>query len=360
MGEKVRVGIIGCGGIAFNKHLPALKKLDNVEIVGFCNRNIDKAYIAAKEFGAEKSKVCSDYRELLEDKTIDVVYVLTSNKSHSTITIDALLSGKHVLVEKPMAINSIEAAKMIEASKKSGKKLTIALQNRFRPDSQYLHQLCKNGELGEIYYAKAHAVRRRAVPVWGEFLNKESQGGGALIDIGVHALDLVLWFMGNYEVKYVVGNVYNKISENEESFNVWGSWKGKNFEVEESAFAMITMKNGATINLECSWALNTLQEGEAKVSLCGTRAGADMMDGLRINGEKNGQLYTLKPALDEGTVAFYKGRHETAAEMETRLWIDAIINDKEPYVKPEEVLIVSRIIDAIYESSKTNKPVYFE
>ena len=264
------------------------------------------------------------------------------------------------MCEKPMAINAKEAEAMIEASKKSGKKLSIALQNRYRPDSQYIYEMCRNGELGEIYFAKAHALRRRAVPVWGEFLNKEIQGGGALIDIGVHALDLALWLMNNYDVKYVVGNVYNKISQNEDSFNVWGSWKDKNFEVEESGFGYITMKNGATIFLECSWALNILQEDEAKVTLCGTKAGADMIDGLRINGEKYGQLYTLKPSLDENSVKFYKGREESAAEMETRLFIDAIINDKEPYVKPEEVLVVTKVIDAIYESSRTGKAVYFE
>ncbi|KRQ87623.1 putative oxidoreductase YcjS [Caloramator mitchellensis] len=360
MSTKLRVGIIGCGAIAFNKHLPALKKLDNVEIAAFCNRNIEKAHIAAKQFGADNAKVYEDYRQLLDDKAIDVVYVLTSNKTHSSITIEALLSGKHVMCEKPMAINSKEAEGMIQASKKSGKKLSIALQNRFRPDSQYLHKLCRNGELGEIYFAKAHALRRRAVPVWGEFLNKDMQGGGALIDIGVHALDLTLWLMNNYDVKYVVGNVYNKISQNADSFNVWGSWKEKSFSVEESGFGYVTMKNGATIFLECSWALNILQEDEAKVTLCGTKAGADMLDGVRINGEKYGQLYTLKPALEENSVKFYKGPLESAAEMETRLFIDSIINDKEPYVKPEEVLVVTKIIDAIYESSRTGKPVYFE
>ena len=206
--DKVRIGIIGCGGIANNKHMPALHRLPDVELVAFCDIIVERAEKAAKEYGVEGAKVYEDYKELLKDETIDVVHVLTPNREHSFITVDALEAGKHVMCEKPMAINTEEAQKMLDAAKRTGKKLTIGYQNRYRPDSWYLKRACDNGDLGEIYYAKAHAIRRRAVPTWGVFLNEEEQGGGPLIDIGTHALDLTLWTMNNYEPKMVVGSVY--------------------------------------------------------------------------------------------------------------------------------------------------------
>ncbi|HHV74389.1 MAG TPA: Gfo/Idh/MocA family oxidoreductase [Thermoanaerobacterium sp.] len=359
MGEKIRVGIIGCGGIANGKHMPSLSKLDNVEIVAFCDVKEEKALKAAKDYGVDGAKTYNDYRKLLEDKSIDVVHVCTPNKSHSDITVDALEAGKHVMCEKPMAKTANDAKRMLDAAKRTGKKLTIGYQNRFRPDSQYLHKLCQDGALGEIYFAKAHAIRRRAVPTWGVFLNEEEQGGGPLIDIGTHALDLTLWMMNNYKPKYVVGNTYRKLAERRNAANAWGPWDPDKFTVEDSAFGFITMENGATIILESSWALNSLDVDEAKTTLCGTEGGADMKDGLRINGEMNGRLYTTKIDLSSGGVAFYEGKAEDAADLEARLWIESIINDTEPIVKPEEAYVVSQILEAIYTSSKTGKPVYF-
>ncbi|MGF7398875.1 Gfo/Idh/MocA family oxidoreductase [Thermoanaerobacterium thermosaccharolyticum] len=359
MKEKIRIGIIGCGGIANGKHMPSLSKLDNVEMVAFCDIKEERALKAAKDYGIDGAKTYNDYRKLLEDKSIDVVHVCTPNKSHADITVDALEAGKHVMCEKPMAKTASNAKRMLDAAKKTGKKLTIGYQNRFRADSQYLHKLCQDGELGEIYFAKAHAIRRRAVPTWGVFLNEEEQGGGPLIDIGTHALDLTLWMMNNYKPKYVVGNTYHKLAERRNAANAWGPWDPDKFTVEDSAFGFITMENGATIILESSWALNSLDVDEAKTTLCGTEGGADMKDGLRINGEKNGRLYTTKIDLSTGGVAFYEGKAEDAADLEARLWIESIVNNTEPVVKPEEAYVVSQILEAIYTSSKTGKPVYF-
>jgi len=358
--EKVRVGIIGCGGIAFGKHMPSLSKLDNVEMVAFCDLIEERAQKATKQYGTKNSLVCTDYRRLLEDKKIDVVHVCTPNKSHSEITVAALEAGKYVMCEKPIAKNVEGAKAMLEAAKRIGKKLTIGYQNRYRADSLYLKQICQRGDLGEIYFAKAHAIRRRAVPTWGVFLNEEEQGGGPLIDIGTHALDLTLWMMNNYKPKYVVGNIYKKLSQTKNAANAWGSWDPKKFTVEDSAFGFVTMENGATIILEASWALNILQEGEAITTLCGTKGGADMWDGLRINGEEFGKLYTKKVATDAKGVAFYDATKDNPADLEAKMWIDAVVNNKEPLVKPEEAFVVSQILEAIYESAKTGKPVYFE
>lgn len=193
----LKVGIIGCGGIANGKHMPSLLKAEKAEMVAFCDIVLEKAEAAAKEFGSENASVYTNYVELLQDKSIDVIHVCTPNISHAEISIAAMEAGKHVMCEKPMAKTTEEAKSMIEAAERTGKKLTIGYQNRFRKDSDYLHQVCENGELGDIYYAKAKAIRRRAVPTWGVFLDEEAQGGGPLIDIGTHALDLTLWMMDN-------------------------------------------------------------------------------------------------------------------------------------------------------------------
>ena len=193
--DIVRVGIIGCGGIANGKHLPSLHKLKNVALVAFCDIVLERAEKAKAKYGTPDAMVTPDYRVLLDDPTIDVVHVLTPNRWHSEITVAALEAGKHVMCEKPMAINSLEAKKMLDAAERCGKKLSIGYQSRHRPDSLYLKKEVEDGTFGDIYYAKATAIRRRAVPTWGVFLDEYAQGGGPLIDIGTHALDLTLWML---------------------------------------------------------------------------------------------------------------------------------------------------------------------
>ncbi|MBC1272852.1 Gfo/Idh/MocA family protein [Listeria booriae] len=355
----LKIGIIGCGGIANGKHMPSLKSVAEAEMVAFCDIVEERAVKAKADFGDANASVYKDYKELLADKTIDVIHVCTPNISHAEISIAAMEAGKHVMCEKPMAKSTEEAQSMIDASKKTGKKLTIGYQNRFRKDSQFLQEVCANNELGEIYYAKAKAIRRRAVPTWGVFLDEEAQGGGPLIDIGTHALDLTLWMMDNYKPKYVVGNAYHKLSQRENAANAWGPWDPSKFTVEDSAFGFITMENGATIVLESSWALNTLDVGEAMTALCGTEGGADMENGLRINGESHSQMYEKQIQLEAGGVDFYDGTGDDPAELEAQQWIDSILSNTDPVVKPEQALVVTQILEAIYESSQTGKPVFF-
>ena len=197
------------------------------------------------------------------------------------------------------------------------------------------------------------------MPTWGVFLNEYEQGGGPLIDIGTHALDLTLWMMDNYKPKMVVGSVYKKLGDQNGTGNAWGDWDPKQYTVEDSAFGYIVMENGATIVLESSWALNTLDTIEASTSLCGTKAGADMRDGLRLNYIKNNMQVVEKPNLEVAGAAFFDGKKEDPSDIEERLWIDAVINDKEVVTKPEQALVVTQILEAIYESGKTGKPVYF-
>jgi len=362
--DKLRVGIIGCGGIANQKHLPALKSLgDLCDLVAFCDIVEDRALKAADEFGASGAKTCNDYRRLLEEKDIDVVHVLTPNVSHSRITVDALEAGKHVMCEKPMSHSYDEAKRMLDAAKKTGKKLTIGYQNRFRDEVQVLRKAVDAGYMGDVYFAKAHAIRRRAVPTWGVFPNKALQGGGPLIDIGTHALDITLWMMGNYEPKSVTGSVYWKMADQVEG-NVFGPWDPKTFEVEDSAFGFIKMKNGATVVLEASWALNMTDEKEAATTLCGTKGGAEIRGGsgkpyqLILNTAKYGKLINEEIA-GAGGVAYFGGRSIGPGEVEARQWLESINGNGEPLVKPEQALVVTRVLEAIYKSHETGKTIDF-
>jgi len=364
MSEKLRIGIIGCGGIANGKHMPSLAKLPDVEMVAFCDIIEEKVLAAKKQYGSADAKVYvgeNSYKKLLEDKTIDVVHVLTHNTLHSPITCDALEAGKHVMCEKPMAVSASEAQKMVDAAKKTGKKLTIGYQGRHRPDSQFLKAEAEAGTFGDIYYAKATAIRRRAVPTWGVFLDGEKQGGGPLIDIGTHALDLTLWTMNNYKPKFCVGTTYHKLNGDREAGNPWGDWDPAKFTVEDAAFGFIVMEDGATIYLEATWALNIADSREAVTTVCGTKAGADMPDQgiVRINGVKHNKQYLLTPALGAGGVAFYDGASESPADREERLWVDAVINDKTPLVLPEEAFVVTQILEGIYKSANSGQPYYF-
>ena len=266
--RKVRLGLIGCGMIARVKHMKGVAAhSDEVEVVAFCDLIEERAVNYAKAYGAQGAKVYTDYKELLKDPTIDAVIVATPNRSHSYITIDSLEADKHVLCEKPMAKTYAEGKAMLDAAKRTGKILTIGYQNRYRNDVTYVKKACVAGDLGEVYTAKAHAIRRRKVPTWGVFLDEYEQGGGALIDIGTHALDLTLWCMDNYEPHMVVGSVYHKLGKQTHTGNVMGDWDPEKMTVEDSAFGYITMKNGASIYLEASWALNSLDEKGSKIHI---------------------------------------------------------------------------------------------
>ncbi|GHU52222.1 Gfo/Idh/MocA family oxidoreductase [Clostridia bacterium] len=355
----LKAGIIGCGGIANTKHMPALKKLKNVEISAFWNLSPERARKACAEFGGEYAKVYNTYGELI-NSDVDVVYVLTPNKSHAAISIAALEAGKHVMCEKPMATTYADAFLMYEAAEKSGKILSIGYQNRFRPDTRYLKNACVRGDLGEVYFAKAHAIRRRGVPTWGVFLDKEEQGGGPLIDTGTHALDLTLWLMDNYDVKSVRGNVYKKLADRPDCANRFGAWNPDKFGVEDSAFAFITMKNGATVTLESAWAINLDDESEAQTTLCGTKAGAATKGGLVINGDAHGRLYTSVPDLTSGGDDFYDGKQiKTDADIEAESFINAVLTNTEPVVTAKQALTVTRILEAIYTSSEEGREIVF-
>ena len=367
--QKLKAGLIGCGGIANGKYFPGIKANNTLcEMVAFCDIEEGRAAKAAKEWGTADSKAYKDYKELLSQADVDVVFVMTPNASHAPIVEEAFAAGKHVMCEKPMAASLEDAERMLEAWKKSGMQFTIGYQCRLRPEIQALHKMIKAGDLGEIYFAKATAVRRRAVPTWGVFTDKSQQGGGPLIDIGNHALDMTLWLMNNYEPASVSGSVFYKLGGLQEATegNLFGAWDTKTFDVEDSAFGFIKMKNGATIILESAWALNVSESREASTTLCGTKAGAEIRSGvsfprdeLIINRGAHGQLFDEK-LCEVGNINFTASKDsDSLAAVELRHWLEALHGQGEVLVKPEQAFMVTKILDAIYKSAADGKEVLF-
>jgi predicted dehydrogenase len=374
--EKLRAGIIGCGFVANGKFLPSIRRVEGIESVAFCDSDPAKAQASAAKFGSPGSLICSHYQEVLSRGDIDVVFVCTPNNSHAEIAVAALESGKHVMCEKPMAKTAMEARAMLDAARATGRLLTIGYQNRFRPDSLLIKSLCERGDLGEIYFARALATRRRGVPTWGSFMSLEKQGGGPLIDLATHALDLTLWMMQNYEPVTVLGTTYNKIGKLGSPANSMGSWDPAKFEVEDSAFGMIRFKNGATVMVEASWALNMIVARDVMTLLCGTKGGADMFPPtepvdrksdfqpggnfhVRVNGERDGKLFIQNYSPGAGFTD-EDGRSEdfTGSVKEMQSWVQALRGEAELVVKPEEALVVTTILEAIYQSAQTGDVVH--
>ncbi len=355
---KLKFGIVGCGVIANKKHMPSLKNQPEVELVAFCDIDKEKAEKAAAEYGTPNARVYTDYRELMKDKSIDVVHVCVPNRAHCEIVIAAFDAGKHVFCEKPIAANAIDAQKMIDAWKRTDRKFTVGFQWRFRPETLFVYDLCSKGELGEMYFARAQSIKRAGVLTYGSYLSKEAQGGGALIDSGSHSIDLTLWLMNNYLPVSVSGSTFNKLKYRTEG-NKTGPWDPEDFTVEESAFAHVKMENGASIFLEASWLLNVPEDGPHIATISGTKGGVDLLDKcVRITKIEAGQLVSIKPDVADADPS--KWFPQYLGEYEARNWVKSIVEDLEPLVSPYEAIVVSKIIDAVYTSSETGKTIYFD
>ncbi len=353
--RPLRAGIIGTGGIATGAHIPSYQKVEGVELYAACDIIKERAEAMAERFGIPH--VYTDYREMLADPRLDVVSICTPPFAHKDAAIAALEAGKHVLCEKPMALNGNEAQQMVDTwhrvRGKFNNKFTIGFHLRWGRTPQLLKRMIDSGELGELYYGRASYLRRRGIPAWGVFTSKAKNGGGPLIDIGVHALDLALWLMGHPAPTSVYGVTYCKFGKREGVYNPWGAWDPKTYDVEDSAFALIRFANGATLQLECSWALN-IERSTSQLILCGTEAGAQL-EPFRVFQEKHGAVFDLVPP--ERPVEGERGPQENLYQREIEGFIRAIREDTDPLVLPEQALMVSRIVDAIYASDQQGQSV---
>lgn len=348
MAKKLKIGLIGTGMICNWAHIPGYEKMsDDCEIVWACDLIEDKAQEVAKKHGIPK--VTTDYQDILNDPEIDAVSVMTPNIAHMQPTIDALNAGKHVLCEKPLSMNADQSRKMCAAARDNGKMLQVGLQQRFTKEGQFLRQYIDNGGLGDIYYARAQALRRRGVPGWGVFTNKELQGGGPLIDIGVHILDFTLTMMGYPKPVSASGMTWNMLGTNPDLYNSWGDYDRSAFTVEDMAVGFIRFDNDAVVVLESSF-MSNLDGNPYGTQLLGTKGGArayfDEEKPVEIYTEQNKQLFNMTPAnLPEV---------EAPHQEEVKAFINAInAGGTDSPVPGEQGLTLNAIFDALYKSAET-------
>ena len=347
MAEKLRIGIIGAGGIAQGCHMKGYSTIpDECEMVAVCDVNETTAKAAAEKFGI--TKVYTDHKEMLANEKLDGVSVATPNKFHYQPTLDALNAGVNVLCEKPLAMNAAEAREMCATARDTGKILQVGLQSRFNGAARWLKDYIDAGNTGDIYYGRAQAIRRRGVPGWGVFINKELQGGGPLIDIGVHILDVTLHMMGYPKPVSVLGKTWDTLGKNPALYNSWGDYDREKFTVEDFAVGLIKFENGATVSLEASFMANGPDVWETQ--LYGTQGGAKLKpgggnDGIEIYTEQNRQLMNIKPA----NVPHVESDHSA----EVQAFVRAIAGGLPSPVPGENGLILNAIFDAIYKSSET-------
>jgi predicted dehydrogenase len=292
--NKIRTAFVGCGGIATYTHLPSLADMSDVEIVAICDINPVKMDVFEEKMGYAVKKY-TDYRQMLQEVKPDVVHVCTPNYLHSEITVAALLSGANVLCEKPDAMTVKEAEAMKEARDKSGKTLMVMRNNRFLDAADVVRSLIAEGKTGELYTGRCGWIRRRGIPgAGGWFTTKAQSGGGPLIDLGVHFLDLAIHFMGSPKPIAVSGCTYRKFQDCKISDSVHSSFgekkEGGTFDVEDLAIGFIRFADGRSLQLEFSWASNIAEEKNF-VELRGEKLGFTICnDQLSLYGEQSGKL----------------------------------------------------------------------
>ncbi|WP_324717227.1 Gfo/Idh/MocA family oxidoreductase [Carboxydochorda subterranea] len=344
-GRPIRVGIIGAGGIATGAHIPGYQALgDQVELVAVADVDGERARRVAAEFGFARSY--TDYHEMLAQETLDAVSVCTPNKFHAPATIAALRAGCHVLCEKPPATTVLEAQAMREAAAAAGRILTFGFHMRFKSEAQAAYRFVAAGELGEIYAGRVTAMRRRGIPSWGVFTNKALQGGGPLVDIGVHVLDLALWLMDYPQPETVLGATFQKLGTRP-GVAPWGPWDWQHYEVEDMAHAMIRFANGASLLLETSFAANIEPMDEMNVRLQGTEGGLTLQP-LRIHREAHETLVDVTPAW----LPTVKPHHAEVAH-----FVRCIRGEAQPLSTPDQAVALQQIVDAIYQSAETRTPI---
>ena len=345
---NVRVGFIGCGGIANGKHFPGMAQQEGVDMCAFCDLILERAEKAAKEYGTPDAKVYTDYHELLADPTIDAVHVLTPNVAHCEITVAALEAGKHVLCEKPMAATPADAKKMLEARDRTGKMLTIGYQYRHFPENQVAKKVVDSGALGDVYYAEATYLRRRGVPTWGVFTDKAKQGGGPLIDIGAHMLDLAACLLDYPEVSYVCASSSDLIGK-QGGTGFMGSWDGARFGVEDGLFGFIRFSNGGSLHIRTSFAVNIADKEERNVRLYGSKRGISVFP-LEIYGDEDGQSVNAGYPFDET-----KDWHYDCI----RNFVESCMGRADILVTPDQAVYVQKLITGLYRSAGTGRPVIY-
>ena len=350
--SKMKIAIIGCGSIANNAHIPAYMANENVEIKYFCDVIKEKADAAVEKYGCGTAVV--DYHDFLNDPEIEAVSVCTPNKMHSTITIDFLKAGKHVLCEKPAARTLPEALEMQKAQHETGKVLNIGVVNRFNGAVNKVRELIQSGELGEVYHVYVSFRAHRSIPgLGGAFTDKSIAGGGVLIDWGVHYLDIVMYCMDDPKPMTVSSKAYSKLGTDIPNYVYDWMWSEETKDVNgvcdvDDFITGFVRTEGPTITFNGAWAQN-IGVAETYIDFIGTKAG------IRLNYGGDFTLYTTSC----GTLIDFKPKYTEVPMFQREIdsFVDCIKTGEKLPSHIDKAIITATMMQAMYDSSEQNKEI---
>ncbi len=349
-GKKLRVAIIGCGGIA-QTHLSIYKKMPEVEIVAGVDILRERLDVMRDKWGLPEEALFLDWKEMLKVIKPDAVDVCTPNGVHCAPVVDACNAGCHAIVEKPMAMNPAECQKMIDAAEKNKVKLSVGFQQRYRDVTKALIKARDEGVFGDILFVKVHAMRRRGIPNWGVFGQKDKQGGGPLIDIGVHMLEAAYEFMGCPKPVAASANVWTYMGNKPSTtISSWPGWDWKTYTVEDLAAGQIRFENGAILQIESSFATHVKDHDKQDWEAIGTKAGCNW---------STGEIFTDFHDLMVNTQPVYIGNNdwETIFTRKLQNWVDGCLKGTELDASGYDGLAVQKMLDGIYRSAAAGHEV---
>lgn len=350
--SKVIIGVIGCGTIANSAHIPSYLACEDAEIKYFCDIIPERAHAAVEQYGCGIAVV--DYHDVINDPEVDAVSVCTPNKMHPIISIDALRAGKQVLCEKPAARTYAEALTMQQAQHETGNILNIGVVNRFNTAVNEIKKLIDGGELGEVYHVYVSFRAHRSIPgLGGAFTTKDIAGGGALIDWGVHYLDIVMYCMGDPEPKTVSGKAFSKLGVDMKNYVYRSMWaentKDLNgtYDVDDFVTAFVRT-SGPTISLNGAWAQNIGVE-ETYIDFLGTKGGVRLQYGgdFTVYTTKDGKLYEYQPSYTS-TPMF---------QNEINAFVRCVRTGEKLPSHIDRNILTSRLMQGIYDSSETGHEI---
>jgi len=348
---KFKIGVIGTGSIA-QLHLGAYAANPDVEIVAVSDINAERAQAVADQYGAKRAY--GDPNQLLADAEVDGVSVCTWNNTHASWSIAAVKAGKHVLVEKPISRTYAEALELQRVVEDHDRVVQVGFVRRHFPNCQVLKTFIDAGDLGDIYYAKASCIRRVGNP-GGWFADKEIAGGGPLLDIGVHVIDLCWYLMGSPQATAVSGHTYAELGNRANIVNLpryrVSDYDPTKNSVEDLANAVVRFDNGASLLIDASYSLHAVKNS-IDVSVYGERGGAELEPELKIATERHDTVINIEPQIapraDEIHVGF---RNEIAN------FVDASLGRAESVAPAWHGVEIMKILDGIYESADSGKEI---
>ncbi len=340
MRKKVRLGVIGAGNIG-RIHLGACQECTGLEVTALCDVERRRAQRVGDEFGVPH--VFSDYRKLLTADVVDAVSVCTPNNTHLPVTLAALKAGKDVMCEKPLAMNAREARRMVEAAGKARRILMVAQSARYTPASRFLKKQAEAGRFGEIYYGKALWLRRSGIPK-GWFQDAKQSAGGPLIDLGVHAIDLMWWLMGRPRPVSAFGVTFDRLGRSGQGMGDWGvGWNPGKFTVEDMVGGMIRFDDGRALSLDISWAAHTADLYWLRIF--GTKGGAQIQPQTAVYHTDGETKLDVIPQL---------GRQDQYVA-ENQHFVDCVRRRKEPISPGSQAVVVTEMLDAVAKAARTGR-----